>query len=272
MAPQTRVRRKFAALTARQEKFARCVALKGMTYSDAYRAAYSVENFEDSSVWINASKTRRLAHVSQRIEQLQQVATHRLLMSKQQYLEKLERMALADPRKMFGPQGDVLPIGEISDAEADLIDGIEVIENFTKVGDHPEHTGYTKKLKLASRRQILKDYGEARGWLKQESDEAGPATVFVRRWVKADVYEEAAHAHLSQHPTQPLLVGSGSTSGDPDRVLQPADPGDDSRDGAVASRPGPSGPDARVDAMEAPASPDAGSRPRRAVTRRTITL
>lgn len=193
-------------------------------------------------------------------------------MSKQQYLEKLERMALADPRKMFGPQGDVLPIGEISDAEADLIDGIEVIENFTKVGDHPEHTGYTKKLKLASRRQILKDYGEARGWLKQESDEAGPATVFVRRWVKADVYEEAAHANLRQYPTQPLLVGSGSTSGDPDRVLQPADPGDDSRDGAVASRPGASGADARVDAMEAPAPPDAGSRPRRPITRRTITV
>lgn len=37
-------------LTAKQEKFVQCVVLEGMTYSDAYRAAYNAERMTDKTV------------------------------------------------------------------------------------------------------------------------------------------------------------------------------------------------------------------------------
>lgn len=140
----------------------------------------------------------------------------RLLMTKALWLEKLDRMCMADPRKMFDPQGGVLDIHEIPDAEADLIEGIEVVENFAKVGDKAEHVGYVKKIKLTSRRVILKDYGEARGWLEPERQ--GPKTVLVRTWEAKEEYHDIGTREYT-------VLGNDLTRGDDDGAIQPTDAG-----------------------------------------------
>ena len=76
-------------LTPKQEAFAQCVA-KSMTLADAYRHAYSTENYAPESIWVNASKTMSDAKVSQRVAELQEAAAERTLVSIQSITKELE--------------------------------------------------------------------------------------------------------------------------------------------------------------------------------------
>lgn len=196
-------------LTAKQEAFAQAVAIKGMNYSDAYRACYNTKENSPYSVWGGAWKIRSNQQVSSRIKELQDRKANRLLRSKQEYLEKLEQMAWADIRTLFNPQGDLKPIDELTEEQADLLEGLEVVEQFDKVktesGDRAEHTGYVKKVKLASKRQILRDYAEARGWSGEKAE--GPAVVVLREYITREV------PHASGTDQRVIVVnGHGSNS------------------------------------------------------------
>lgn len=181
-------------LTPKQEKFCREV-VKGKSYSEAYRIAYNTSTERKATVWDAASKVASLSEVTQRIHELQCRLTDRLLMSKEEWLGKLDRMAMADIRKVFDSQGNVLDINAIEQAEADCIEGIEVMENFVKVGDHAEHVGYTKRIKFASKRNILKDYGQARGWMDQDERDNGPKTIIIRKFVAQEVQHVHHHSN-----------------------------------------------------------------------------
>lgn len=56
-------------LTAKQEKFAQCVA-GGMNQSDAYRAAYSAGGMKDNSINVKASQLMANGKVSVRVDEL----------------------------------------------------------------------------------------------------------------------------------------------------------------------------------------------------------
>lgn len=57
-------------LTSKQEAFARAVALEGMTYADAYRAAYDTTTMAAPTVWVKASELAKAGKVRARIEAL----------------------------------------------------------------------------------------------------------------------------------------------------------------------------------------------------------
>ena len=57
-------------LTDKQERFAQCIALEGMSQSDAYRTAYCTDNSQDSTIWENASRLANDNKVQARIKEL----------------------------------------------------------------------------------------------------------------------------------------------------------------------------------------------------------
>ena len=59
-----------ATLTPKQEKFCQNVAVKSMTYSDAYRDAYNAENMKDSTINRKAYEVVENGNVSARIDVL----------------------------------------------------------------------------------------------------------------------------------------------------------------------------------------------------------
>ncbi len=159
-------------LTPKQERF--CLeVVKGKTYSDAYRIAYNTTTDKQDHVWVQACELHKNPKVALRINELQERMVSRCLMSKQQWLEKLDLMCRADVRKIFNAQGHVKEIHELADEEAAIIAGIEVEENFAKVGDKVEHVGYIKKIKLVTPDKTHMNYGKARGWLKDEEERKG---------------------------------------------------------------------------------------------------
>lgn len=72
------MKRQKGDLTPAQEAF--CLGfLETNNQSEAYRRAYPKSlKWKDQSVWINASKTMKLAHVSQRISELQEKTAKKL--------------------------------------------------------------------------------------------------------------------------------------------------------------------------------------------------
>jgi hypothetical protein len=174
-------------LTPKQERFAREVALNNRTYSDAYRIAYNTKTNKQEHVWVEASVVRSHPKVSLRVQELQSQATRRLLMSRQQYLERLEAMIMADIRTLLDPQGNPLDVKDFPDDVTELIEAIEVTENFAKAGDKAEHVGYTKKIKFAGKRGLLKDYAEARGWVDPE-ETTKPKRIILRKYVNTEVH------------------------------------------------------------------------------------
>ena len=56
-------------LTAKQEKFAQCIA-DGMLQADAYRECYSTKNMKNETVWQKASRLFHLGKVRARIDEL----------------------------------------------------------------------------------------------------------------------------------------------------------------------------------------------------------
>lgn len=188
------VRAKKTTLTAKEERF--CIeVVEGKSYTEAYKiAGYADYPTSRTALRQHASRIREKPHVAARIAELQAMLVERCLLTKQEWFERMDRMARADVRKLFTPQGDLLPVNEIGSDEVELITGLEVEESFTKVGDHVEHTGYIKKVKLAPKLQILKEYGEARGWRREEEKTDGPKRLVIREWVR---HEEESHVRIT---------------------------------------------------------------------------
>jgi phage terminase small subunit len=83
-------------LTAKQENFAKAVALDGMNYSEAYRSYYKVNRMTDKSIWDAASKLASHPEVSQRIAELKSEVMTPKVMSAQKRAERLTELAESD--------------------------------------------------------------------------------------------------------------------------------------------------------------------------------
>lgn len=79
-------------LTAKQEKFAQCVALEDMTYTDAYKTAYNTENMADKTVNEQACILANNPKIAARIAELRAEVAKDKIMSAQERLEWLTRL------------------------------------------------------------------------------------------------------------------------------------------------------------------------------------
>lgn len=68
-------------LTDKQERFAQCIALEGMSNSDAYRAVYDVGDMKRSTIHTKAYEEVNKPKVAKRIEELKEQAVSPKIMS-----------------------------------------------------------------------------------------------------------------------------------------------------------------------------------------------
>jgi len=66
-------------------------------------------------------------------------------------LAELRSIAFADLRKIFNPNGGLLPPDQWPDDIARTIAGLEVIENFDGQGDQRKQSGWTKRVKFTDK-------------------------------------------------------------------------------------------------------------------------
>lgn len=174
-----------AKLSAKKEKFALLMATgapqtgKPLTQSEAYRLAFKPKKMKEKTVWEEASRVAADPKVSARIQELKQPIIEQAQVTKEQWLKKMEGYFHADVRKMFTGPGDLIEIPDLEENEANMINGFELVENFTKVGDQAEHTGYTKKVKLESKLKAMLEYGKMRGFYSEKSEEPTRGMIII---------------------------------------------------------------------------------------------
>lgn len=102
--------------------------------------------------------------------------------SKEQWEHKVRRLFHGDVRKLFDAHGNPIDIPTLGDNEAIMIEGFEVVEDFTQVeksdgseGSVP--TGYTKKIKYTKPREALEFVGKALGYYADKVEHSGTFTV-----------------------------------------------------------------------------------------------
>ena len=94
-------------LTDKQEMFAQCVALKGMSSADAYREAYNVgKKTKNETVWVNACQLKSDTKVSQRIEELRQQKLESVLLDTSQILQMYNAIATANIEDAYDEEGN----------------------------------------------------------------------------------------------------------------------------------------------------------------------
>lgn len=79
-------------LTAKQEKFVQGI-IEGKSQADAYRAAYNTKRMADKTIWENASRLMADSKVAARLTELRNQMMKSTIMSAQERLELLTRIA-----------------------------------------------------------------------------------------------------------------------------------------------------------------------------------
>jgi phage terminase small subunit len=124
-------------LTAKQEKFAQCIALEEMNYSEAYRTAYNTSRMTDKSVTEKASELAKNVKVTSRIAELREQLASPKIMTARDRLEWLtevvkdkeqnmrDRLSASD--QMNKMQGEYVQKIE-ADVNQDVVVVIDLVE------------------------------------------------------------------------------------------------------------------------------------------------
>lgn len=85
-------------LTPKREKFVQGI-VEGMSQAEAYRSAYSCKNMSDNAIYREASELMKDPKVSQRVSDLREKMMNEKIMSAQERLELLTRIAKGEERE-----------------------------------------------------------------------------------------------------------------------------------------------------------------------------
>lgn len=116
-------------LTAKQEQFAKGIA-EGMTQSDAYRAAYDAKKMSDNAVYREASLLMGNPKITQRLQELRDLAAKSTIMTAQQRKERLTELANDED-----PNVAMRAIDLLNKMDGEYVQKVEGSLNVTKLED-----------------------------------------------------------------------------------------------------------------------------------------
>lgn len=92
-------------------------------------------------------------------------------------LREVARIGFFDPRRLFGLDGDPLPLSELDDDTAAVIAGLEVFEEFEGSGKDRKLIGHVKKWKLADKNSALEKLMKHLGAYEVDNSQKAAAAV-----------------------------------------------------------------------------------------------
>ena len=169
-------------MTAKQERFCQEI-VKGTSQVDAYRTVFKPKKKRAAWVHVRASEMMAKGMIQVRIQELMAPLVSAAQLTREEWIRDAVRLYRGDVRKLFDEHGNPIDIPNLADSEADLIEGFEVVEDFTKVkknemgAEQAVCTGYTKKYKLTSRKERHLYVGKALGYYIEKHAIVGPMTM-----------------------------------------------------------------------------------------------
>ena len=157
------------ALTPKQKRFVDEYLVDLNATAAAKRAGYS-ERTARSIASENLAKPDIQAEIQKRRSALQD----KLEISSERMLQEYARIAFFDPRRLFDDNGKPKDISTLDDDTAAALAGLDVLEEYEGSGQDREFVGYTKKYKVASKMEALRDLAKHLGLFDgQETDGEG---------------------------------------------------------------------------------------------------
>jgi phage terminase small subunit len=135
--------------------------MAGQNPSDAYRKTYKPQRAKAITIHEKASRIMARGKVRARIAELMQPIIQRAMLSREEWLETVWRICLADVRKMFDLHGNPKEITELSENEAAAIAGFEFCEDFNRKDEERKPCGHTRRFRMADKLKALEIYGKA---------------------------------------------------------------------------------------------------------------
>ena len=159
-------------LTAKQEAFAVAVA-KGSNASDAYRAVYSAGRMTAKSINEEASHLLANPKVASRVAELRAPAMKAARLEIEETLRQLAYVLRSDARRLFRPDGSLIPVHELDAETAAAIASVEVREEFEGQGENRRLVGYTRKVKFWDKNAALEKAMRHLGAFERDNRQLG---------------------------------------------------------------------------------------------------
>ncbi|MBK5283031.1 MAG: terminase small subunit [Nitrospiraceae bacterium] len=172
---------KLKSLTYRERQFVDALFLTTPVMNGA-EAARAV-GFSVASCRVQAVRLLTKDNVQAAIEQRKQEIEKKAEITRDEWLKKGRRFYHGDVRKLFDAHGNPINIPSLGDNEASLIEGFEMVEDFTKVKKNETGeeqavcTGYTKKFKLVSPLRAHEYFGKILGYYADKVEHSGTLTL-----------------------------------------------------------------------------------------------
>lgn len=161
-----------STLTPKEEVF--CLAvMAGENPSNAYRKAYRPQRAKAKTIHEMASRLMAKRKVHARLAELMQPVIQQARMRRQEWLERVARICLADVRKMFDSHGNPKEITELGENEAAAIVAFEFCEDFAGKGDGRRACRSTRRFKMADKLKAFELYGKAMGYYADREELEG---------------------------------------------------------------------------------------------------
>jgi phage terminase small subunit len=160
-----------AGLSPKQQRFVEEYLIDLNATAAAARAGYK-----------DSSKGRQLvtkSHVSEAIAAAKEKRSLRTQITADRVLLELARVGFSDPRRLYGANGELIPIKELDDDTAAAVASVEVSEEFEGQGSARRSIGFTKKLKCWNKVEALKELAQHLG-LTDKTKGIGTGSVRVR--------------------------------------------------------------------------------------------
>ncbi len=192
-----------STLTTKEEAF--CLAvMAGGNPSNAYRIAYRPQRAKAKTIHEMTSRLMAKRKLRARLAELMQPVIQQARISREEWLERVARICLADVRKIFDSHGNPKEVTELDENEAAAIAAFECCEDFAGKGEERRACGYTRRFKMADKLKALELYGKAMGYFVERQEltrKSGPPIVLTVNFVDPE------HAPmLSDDPSKALSV------------------------------------------------------------------
>jgi len=160
-------RKNYKPLTTKQEKFCELVVM-GQSHVEAYKNSYNTEGYKNSSLETDASRLAVDPRITLRVAALRVPAQEEFQKHRKAWLFELMAMAFVDPGDFFDEHGNPIDIPSLPPAARKMLAGFETAEEFTGKGDARVSAGYVRKIKMLSKLEAMKLFGDALGWLNSD--------------------------------------------------------------------------------------------------------
>lgn len=168
-------------LTAKQEAF--CLAyLVEPDASAAYRKSYNAVKSSDASVRSKAAALLANGNIAARIATLRGAAAAVAVVEEADILREAARLALSDPIGLFGENGDMLPIAEMSPAMRACIASVEIDNRVERDPDDPtKMRSFTvKKVKLWDKNSAIEKMMKHLGSFERDNAQRAGANELLK--------------------------------------------------------------------------------------------